>query len=114
MDDRGTSADVSIEATPWLTLYGEAAEYGDQNAHVYGVRLSDMHARSDGRGTILVWYHRSIDVGFVPAALGASVYFENQSGWAGGLYQQLSPRRAVGIFADGQEAILTLFGTVPL
>ena len=114
LDDRGTSVDLSIDASQRVTLYGELAEYGDQNAHVYGIRLSDMNTRSDGRGTILVCYQRSIDIGFVPAAVGASVHFEDQDGWAGGVYHQLNPKRAVGIFTDGDEAILTLFGTVPL
>jgi len=114
LDDRGSSADISIEATRWLTLYGEAAGYGDGDAHIYGIWLSDMKMRSDGRGTIVVWYHRKLDVGFVPAAVGASAYFEGQTGWAGGLYHQFNSRRALGVFADGEETIVTLFGTVPL
>jgi len=55
-----------------------------------------------------------VPVDFVPAAAGATAYFENMSGWAGGLYQELSARHAVGIFADRNDAILTLFGHVPL
>ncbi len=114
LDDRGTSVDVEIEPRRWLTLYGEAADYGDEDASIYGIRLSDMKARTDGRGTIVVWYHRDVEIGFVPAAVGASAYFEGQQGWAGGLYHQFNERRALGVFADGEEAIITLFGNIPL
>jgi hypothetical protein len=112
-DETGASIDASIGVTKWLTLYGEAANcVGD--AHVYGIRLSDMSFRTDGRGTIVVWYHRDIDEGFVPAAVGATSFFEGQRGWVGGLYHRISPTRALGLFADGEEVVLTLFGNRPL
>lgn len=114
VDDTGTSVDAEIGALRWLTLYGEAADYDDANANLYGVRLSDAGMREDGRAWILVYYHRDIDVGFVPAAVGASSYFEGQSGWAGGLYYQMNSRNAIGVFSDDQDAILTWFGTIPL
>ncbi len=114
LDDSGTSLDVEIGALSWLTIYGEAADYEDANAHIYGIRLSDAGLRDDGKAWILVYYHRNIDIGFVPAAVGASVYFEGQEGWAGGLYYQMSPRHAVGVYADNEDAILTWFGTIPL
>lgn len=114
VDDTGTSVDAEIGLRRWLTLYGEAADYDDANASLYGVRLSDAATREDGRAWILVYYHRDIDVGFVPAAVGASSYFEGQSGWAGGLYYQMNPRNAIGVFADDEDAILTWFGTVPI
>jgi len=114
LDDTGRSADLEIGALKWLTLYGEAAGYGDSDAHAYGMKLSDAAMRSDGRAWILVFYHRKIDIGFTPAAVGASAYFENQTGWAGGLYHQMSSRHAIGVFSDGEDAILTWFGTVPM
>ncbi|HUU54300.1 MAG TPA: hypothetical protein VMY87_05205 [Armatimonadota bacterium] len=114
LDESGTSVDVEIGALPWLTLYGEAADYDDSNAHVYGLRLSDAAMRDDGKAWILVYYHREIEVGFVPAQVGASAYFEGQDGWAGGLYYQMNTNHAIGIYADGEEAILTWFGTIPL
>jgi hypothetical protein len=114
LDDSGTSIDVEIGALPWLTLYGEAADYDDADAHVYGIRLSDTALRNDGRAWILVWYNRDIEVGFVPAAVGATAFFEGQDGWAGGLYYQMNPRHAVGVYADNEEAILTWFGSIPL
>lgn len=112
-EETGTSIDASIGVTDWLTLYGEAADCG-ADASVYGIRLSDAHMRTDGKATIVVWYHRDIDVGFVPAAVGATSFFEGQTGWAGGLYHQFSPRRAIGVYADDEEAILTLFGNCPM
>ncbi len=39
VDDTGTSVDAEIGALRWLTLYGEAADYDDANANLYGVRL---------------------------------------------------------------------------
>ena len=112
-DETGASIDASIGVTKWLALYGEAARcVGD--ARVYGIRLSDMSFRTDGRGTIVVWYHRDIDEGFVPAAVGATSFFEGQRGWVGGLYHRISPTRALGLFADGEEVVVTLFGSSPL
>ncbi len=112
-DETGGSVDVSVGVTKWLTLYGEAARCGG-DAHVYGIRLSDTDFRTDGKATILVWYHRDIADGFVPAAVGATSFFEGQRGWVGGLYHRISPYRAIGAYADGEEAVLTLFGTRPL
>jgi hypothetical protein len=112
-DETGTSIDASIGVTNWLTLYGEAANcVGD--ARMYGIYLSDMALRTDGNGTIVVWYHRDIAKGFVPAAVGATSFFEGQRGWVGGLYHRLSPHRSIGAFADGEEVVLTLFGSRPL
>ena len=112
-DETGASIDATIGVTKWLTLFGEAARCGG-NAHVYGIRLSDTDLRTDGKGTIVVWYHRDIDDGFVPAAVGATSFFEGQRGWVGGLYHQISPRRSTGMSADGEEVVLTLFGNHPL
>lgn len=112
-EETGGSIDASIGVTKWLTLYGEAARCGG-DAQVYGLRLSDMKLRTDGKATILVWYHRDIDDGFVPAAVGATSFFEGQRGWVGGLYHQISPYRSIGAFADGDEVVLTLFGNHPL
>jgi hypothetical protein len=112
-EETGGSIDASIGVTKWLTLYGEAARCGE-DAQVYGLRLSDMELRTDGKATFLVWYHRDIDEGFVPAAVGATSFFEGQRGWVGGLYHQISPYRSLGAFADGDEVVLTLFGNRPL
>ncbi len=112
-DENGSSIDASIGVTEWLTLYGEAADC-EGDAHVYGIRLSDANMRNDGTATIFVWYHRDIDVGFVPAALGGSSFFEGQDGWVGGLYHQLDPRRAIGVYVDNEDAILTWFQNMPL
>jgi hypothetical protein len=115
LDDTGKSADLSVDATKWLNLFGETADYDDVDAHAYGIRLSDQHSRSDPTShTILVFYHRDIPVGFVPAAAGATQFFENQTGWVGGIYHQLDARRGIGVYADREEAILTYFGYVPL
>lgn len=114
LDDSGTSVDVEIGALPWLTLYGEVADYDDSNAHVYGVRLSDAGLRADSKAWILVFYNRDIEPGFVPAAVGASAYFEGQDGWVGALYHQMNASHAIGVYADGEDAILTWFGTIPL
>jgi hypothetical protein len=114
LEDEGMSTDVEIGVTRWLTLYGEAAEYDDVDAHVYGLRVSDAGMRSDGKAWILVFYNREIEVGFVPAAVGATAYFEGQDGWAGGLYYQMDARRAIGVYADSEDAILTWFGTIPM
>jgi len=112
-DETGSSIDASVGVTEWLTLYGEAADC-EGDGHVYGIRLSDATMRTDGKATIFVWYHRDIDIGFVPATVGASSFFEGQTGWVGAIYHQFSPRRAIGVYADDQEAILTLFGNHPL
>ncbi|MBN1460509.1 MAG: hypothetical protein JXA57_13325, partial [Armatimonadetes bacterium] len=94
--------------------YGEAADYDEADAHVYGIRLSDAQLRNDGRAWILVWYNRDIEVGFVPAAVGATAFFEGQDGYAGGLYYQMNSRQAIGVYADNEEGILTWFSTLPL
>jgi hypothetical protein len=112
-DDDGESADISIGVNPWLTLYAEYADF-DADAYVYGVRLSDADLRSDGKAWILVLYMRDIEVGFVPAEIGASVYFEGQDGLVGALYYQMAPQYAVGVYADEEEAILTWFHSIPL
>jgi len=113
LDDTGSSVDVEIGATKQVTLFGEAADF-ENNGNAYGARWSDAATRGDEKVWIVVFYHRDIEVGFVPAAVGASVFFENQRGWAGGLYHQFNMRNAIGVFADGNDAILTWFTTVPL
>jgi hypothetical protein len=114
MDDDGWSVDGTVGLNEWLTLYGEGADFGDENAHAYGFRLSDAQLRADGKAWIFVFYHRHIDVGFVPAEAGASVYFEGQEGFVGSLYYQMHPLRAIGVYADNEEAIVTWFQNFPL
>ncbi len=109
----GSSLDASISVTESLTAYGEAADC-DGDAHAYGLRLSNAHTRTDGTATTFVLYHRDIDPGFVPAVLGATSFLEGRNGWVGGLYHHLGPRRAVGAYADGDEAVITWFGSIPL
>jgi hypothetical protein len=115
LEDTGTSGDISIEAAQGLTLFGEAASFGDVDAHAYGIRYSDQYRQEDpSKVTILALYYRKVPIGFLPAAVGATQYFEDQTGWAGGLYHQLSPRQAWGLYADENDVILTLFGYLPL
>jgi hypothetical protein len=115
LDDTGWSGDVSIDANKWLNLFGESASFKDEHAHVYGVRLSNQKLVKDpSRYTMVVLYHRRIPVGFLPAAVGATQYFEDQKGLAGGMYHQFDARYGVGIYADNKNAIVTLFGYVPL
>ncbi|MFB3879937.1 MAG: hypothetical protein ACE149_01675 [Armatimonadota bacterium] len=113
LDDTGSSVDIEIGATKQITLFGEAADF-ESSGNAYGVRWSDAATRADEKVWILVFYHRDIEIGFVPAAVGASVFFEDQRGWAGGLYHQFNMRDAIGVFADGNDAILTWFQTIPL
>ncbi len=107
--ETGASIDVSVGVTRWLTLYGEAANC-EGDARVYGIHLSDTALRTDGEGTIVVWCYRDIAEGFVPAVVGATSFFEGQRGWVGGLYHRFSPQRSIGVYSDGEEVILTLFG----
>jgi len=55
-----------------------------------------------------------VPIGFVPAMVGATQYFEGQEGLAGGVYHQFNARYGLGLYADEDNAILTLFGNVPL
>ncbi len=114
LDDTGTSVEVQIGLESWLSLYGEATDFGDENAHVYGVRLSDAHLRDDGKAWIFVFYNRDIPIGYVPAQVGACAYFEGQDGWVGALYYQMNAYQAIGVYADEEDGILTWFHTIPL
>jgi hypothetical protein len=111
--DSGTSVDLQVEPNKRLTVFGEAATF-DAHASVYGIKWSDEKLRTDGKVWIVVIYHRDVEVGFVPATVGASAFFENQRGVAGGIYHQLDARHALGLFADSHDAIVTWFTTVPL
>lgn len=112
-DRSGSSLDTSICVTDWLTVYGEAADC-DGDAHAYGLRITNAHARADGAAATFVLYHRTIDAGFVPAVLGATSFLEGGSGWVGGMHHQLGPGRAIGVYADGDEAVITWFGSIPI
>jgi len=115
LDETGWSGDISIDANRWLNLFGESAEFDDISANVYGVRLSNQKSREDpSRYTMVVFYHRRIPVGFVPAQVGATQYFEDQTGWVAGLYHQFGPEYGLGLYADDEDAIISLFGYVPL
>jgi hypothetical protein len=115
LDDTGTSADATVDVTSWLSLFGETAEFADVHAHAYGIHVSDQHSRRDpNRYTLLAYYHRKVPIGFLPATVGATSYFENQTGWAGGLYHQMDAKHGIGVFADRKDAILTLFVRQPL
>jgi len=115
MDEGGASGDISIDATKWLTIFGEAASFDDVEANAYGIRLSNQQLQADPtRFTMLVLYRRDIPVGFLPAVVGATQYFENQTGWAGGVYHQFNARYGLGLYADEEDVILTLFGYRPL
>jgi len=115
LDDTGRSVDASVGLNKWLTVYGEWADYADVNARAWGFRISDEKtATPPNLATIVQIYYRKVPVGFVPAQAGASGYFENLEGWAGGIYQALPNNYALGLFADKNDAILTLFGHVDL
>jgi hypothetical protein len=115
LDHTGHSGDISVDATKWLNLFGDAANFEHVHASAYGVRLSNQKVKQDpNRYTMLTIYHRRVPVGFLPAVVGATQYFEDQTGWVAGLYHQFNPRQGVGVYADNENAILTLFGYVPL
>lgn len=114
LDDTGTSLDLQIEALSWLTFFGEAADFGDEDALVYGIRLSDAHLRDDGKAWIFVFYNRDIPIGYVPAQVGACAYFEGQDGWVGAFYYQMNSQQAIGVYADNEDAIFTWFHSIPL
>lgn len=112
-DRSGSSLDTSISLTDWLTLYGEAADC-DGDALVYGLRLTNAHTRADGAAATFVLYHRTVSPDFLPSLVGATSLVEGGSGWAGGLYHQVGPGRAIGVYADGEEAVITWFGSIPM
>ena len=115
LDDNGTSIDLDVGLSQTVSLFGEAAEYNDVEAHVYGFRWTDQRTTTDPvRHTIVVLYERDVPLGFVPATVGATQYFEEQDGWAGGVYHQFAPRRGIGLYGDSNDVILTLFGYEPL
>jgi hypothetical protein len=112
-DETGSSVDLEIGLNKELSIFGESASCGEE-ANAYGIRWSDAAKRSDGKVWIVSFYERNIDPGFVPASIGSSVYFQDQQGWAAGVYHQFSARNGFGVFADKNDAIFTLFGNVPL
>ena len=115
LDQTGWSGDLSADLSKEWTVYGEGARFEDVSAHAYGVRWSDQKLQKDpSKYTMVVLYHRDVPIGFIPATVGASQYFENQQGWAGGIYHQFNARYGLGLYADEKNAILTLFGNVPL
>lgn len=115
MDDTGVSVDFSADLNTRFTLFGETADFADENAYVVGLRYSNQKLCVDpAKYTMVTLYQRDIPVGYVPAAVGATNYFEDQTGLAGGIYHQFNAKHGVGLFADSEEAILTLFGYVPL
>ncbi len=115
MGDTGWSGDLVIDANKWLALFGESASFNSVDAHAYGARWSNQQLVKDPtKYTMLVLYRRNVPVGFLPAQVGATQFFENQTGWAGGIYHQFDARYGLGLYADKDNAILTLFGYVPL
>jgi len=114
-DDTGVSADLSADVNAWLTLFGESARFGDENAYAYGIRITNQNTCANpSRYTSATVYGRHVPIGFVPAAVGASAYFENQTGLAVGVYHQINATYAVGAFGDRHDAIVSLLGYVPL
>ncbi|MGD0112162.1 MAG: hypothetical protein ABSD48_09870 [Armatimonadota bacterium] len=115
LDHTGWSGDLSADLSKEWSLFGEGARFDDVSAHAYGVRWSDQKLQKDpSKYTMVVLYHRNVPIGFIPATVGATQYFENQEGWVGGIYHQLDARYGLGLYADKDNAILTLFGNVPL
>ncbi len=115
LDDNGASGDISADVNSWLTVFGESARFGDESAYAYGLRFTNQkHCPDPGKYTMATIYGRKIPVGYVPAAVGAVNYFEDQTGLALGIYHQVRPNYGVGVFADRKDAIVSLFGYVPL
>lgn len=115
MDETGHSGDITIAANDWLTLFGESADFDGLEANAYGVRYSNLRLRADPTTyTMLTLYHRKVPIGFVPAAVGATQYFEDQTGWVLGIYHQLGQNRGVGLYADKNDEIVSFFQYVPL
>jgi hypothetical protein len=115
LDETGWSGDLSVDLNKVWTVFGEAATFDDVNAHAYGIRWSDQSMQPDPtKYTMVTLYHRRVPIGFIPAMVGATQYFEGQEGLAGGVYHQFDSRYGLGLYADEDNAILTLFGYVPL
>ena len=113
--DSGDSLDLSLQTMDWMTLFGEVADFDGVHAHAYGVRLSNQkHVKNPSRHSLLTIYNRRVPVGFRPADLGATGYFQGMDGWAMGYSQQLDDFHGVGVFADRHDAIFTYFQTIPL
>lgn len=115
LDDTGVSGDISADVNSWLTVFGETARFGEESAYAYGIRFSNQKSCPDpGKYTMATIYGRNLPIGYVPAAVGAVNYFEDQTGLALGVYHQMNPNYGVGVFADRNDVIVSLFGYVPL
>ena len=113
--DHGQSGDISFQATDWLTLFGEVADFDGVSAHAYGVRMSNQkHVKNPSHHSLLSIYECRVPIEFRPAELGATAYFQGMDGWAVGYYQQLDDFHGIGVFADRHDAIFTYFRTIPL
>jgi hypothetical protein len=114
-DDSGLSVDFSADLDSRFTLFGETADFDHENAYVVGLRYTNQKLCPDPtKYTMVTLYQRDIPVGYVPAAVGATNYFEDQQGLAVGVYHQFNANHGVGVFADSDDAIVTLFGYLPL
>lgn len=115
LDDTGVSVDLTADLTSRFSLFGETADFADENAYVVGLRYSNQKVCEDPSCyTAVTLYQRRVPIGYVPAQVGATNYFEDQTGLALGIYHQYTSSRGVGLYADRDDAILTLFGYVPL
>jgi len=115
MDDTGVSVDLSADLSSRFALFGETADFADESAYVYGIRYTNQKVCPDPtKYTMATLYQRHVPIGYVPAQVGATNYFEDQTGLALGVYHQFDANHGVGVFADRDDVILTLFGYVPL
>jgi len=116
LDDIGWSGDGEFTFLPALKGFVEFARFRSVSAWAAGVQLTDLRkAFGTKRATSGVLFYRRIPDDYAPAVVGATQYFPGQRGLAAGVYHELKPgRTGVGLFADEEDAILTLFKHFPL
>ena len=116
LDEEGFSGDAELPLLPKVTAFGEYARFDSVGAWAAGVRFNDLRkVFGTSRATSAMLLVRDIPDGYAPAAVGATQYFPNQDGLAGGIYHELRPAgMGIGIWGDDEDAIITLFKHVPL
>ena len=112
----GLSGDGEFSLLPNLKAFAEYARFRGVSAWAAGFSVTGLgKAFGTDRYTSAVVFYRRIPDDYAPAVVGASQYFPGQRGLAAGLYHELNPgRTGVGLFADNENAILTLFKHFPL
>lgn len=114
--ETGVSGDLEIGLSRKLTLFGESAHFDGVHAWAAGLTLNELGpVFGTTRATSGVLIYRDVPDDYAPAVVGATAYFPAQQGLAGGIYHELVPARtALGVFADSENATLTLFRHIPL